>query len=130
MLNLIQGFHIYGLLVGLGIWLGLEVSIWLGKRNGLKKKVIEEAFIFTVGIGLMGARIYHVIDFWEIYKNRPAKTLYLWEGGLGIFGGLVGGVLGLWIFWKIRKIKVSFLRLLDICVIGVPLAQAIGRWGN
>lgn len=124
-------FHIYGLLIGLSIWLALEVSLRVAKRLEVEKKLIDEALLWVIIPGLIGARIYHVIDLWnEVYSRELIKVLYLWEGGLGIWGGILGGALGLWLFWKVKRMKISFLRLTDVFVVGVPLAQTIGRWGN
>ncbi len=124
-------FHLYGLLIGLAVWLALEVSLYIGKLLRVNRKVIEEAFLWVVIPGIIGARMYHVVDLWQkIYSDNIWKILYLWEGGLGIFGGILGGIVGLFVYWKTRKTKTTLLRLLDVTIIGVPLAQAVGRWGN
>ena len=52
----------------------------------------------------------------------------IWEGGLGIPGGMfLGIVVGLAVA-KYRGINLK--GVLDATVPGLPLAQAIGRWGN
>ncbi len=124
-------FHIYGLLIGLGIWLALEVSLWVAKKWKVDKSIIERACLWAIVPGILGARIYHVIDFWgEYYFKWPVKAFFIWEGGMGIWGGILGGVVGLYFFWKKNLKKISFLSLLDIIVVGLPLGQSIGRWGN
>jgi len=52
----------------------------------------------------------------------------VWRGGMGIFGGIVGGVLGAWFYS--RKREERFLLFLDVGGLGLPIGQAIGRWGN
>ena len=122
----------YGLLIGLGIWLATEVSVWTGKKMGVKKEMIEKGFWWVVGGGLIGARLYHVVDYWEVYGKNWVEILMVWRGGLGIWGAIGGGVVGLiWFYLKNRdKLGLDLFRLLDVAVVGVPLAQAIGRWGN
>ena len=77
-------------------------------------------------MGIIGARLYHVIDHWSYYsQNLPA----IFGGqGLGIFGAVIGGAIGVLIYayWK----KLRPLRWMDIIAPGLILAQAIGRWGN
>jgi prolipoprotein diacylglyceryl transferase len=52
----------------------------------------------------------------------------IWEGGLALYGGLtVGILLGTWVAHR-RGLPV--LEALDAATPGIPLAQALGRWGN
>ena len=43
-------------------------------------------------------------------------------------GAIIGGVFGLYLFARRRKLTSRIL--LDFAAPAVPLAQAIGRWGN
>ncbi len=117
--------HGYGLMIGLGIWLAWEVALRYGK---VKEKIIEQVAIGTIFWGVVGARAYHVIDLWEYYSVDLVKVLYLWNGGLGIWGAIVGGLTYL-LYFSWRK-GVSFYELSDSIVLGLPLAQAVGRIGN
>lgn len=120
-------FHWYGLLIGLGVWISIEIAF--AHRREINKKQLEKAIWWVVTGGVIGARLYHVVDYWNrYYSTNPIKILYVWEGGLGIWGAIGGGVLALGIFCFIYKLK--FLQYLDTLVVGVPLAQAIGRVGN
>ncbi|MGH3745301.1 MAG: prolipoprotein diacylglyceryl transferase, partial [Mycobacteriales bacterium] len=56
------------------------------------------------------------------------RALYIWDGGLGIWGAIALGSLGAWI--GCRRYHVSLLHLADATAVGIPLAQAIGRFGN
>ena len=120
--------YLYGLLIGVGVWAAIEISL-VRKKTQAEKKLLEKAFPWVVFGGIVGARLYHVIDFWSrYYTYNPLKIFYVWEGGLGIWGAIVGGVIGLLLFSKVKKI--NFLELFNSLVIGVPFAQAIGRLGN
>lgn len=119
-------FHPYGFILGLAILASLQVSLWLGKVRKIDQKVIDNLFVWVVLGGVIGARLYHVIDKWsEIYSLNPVSALYLWNGGLGIWGAILGGVTTLYFLSKNK-----FTDLLDIAFFGLPLGQAIGRWGN
>ena len=120
-------FYGYGFLIGLGIWVAMEIAI--ANRGEVKKEVLEKIMTWAVVSGVIGARIYHVVDYWgRYYSTNLNKILYFWEGGLGIWGALGGGVLGVLFFCYFNKLK--FLKFFDILVVGIPLAQAIGRVGN
>src|SRR3989339_1058445 len=56
--------------------------------------------------------------------------MYLWNGGLAIWGAITGGFVGLWISWRLSKRRFRFVELTDVGVLGLPLAQAVGRLGN
>ena len=117
--------HGYGLMIGLGIWLAWEVALRFGK---VKSEIIERLALPTIFWGIVGARAYHVIDLWEYYRSDLVKIFFLWNGGLGIWGAILGGLAYLAYFS--RKSKTNFFELSDSIVIGLPLAQAVGRVGN
>lgn len=120
-------FHLYGLLIGLGILIGASVSAIMAKKVKLKADDVWDALLWVGGGGVIGARLYHVLDLWEYYWLNPTKILAVWNGGLGIFGGILGGMVGLWFYTKNRQ---KFIKILDLAAFGLPVGQAIGRWGN
>ncbi len=117
--------HGYGLMIGLGIWLAWEIALRYGKT---KPQLIEKIAPMTIFWGIVGARAYHVVDLWEYYSTDLIKVFYLWNGGLGIWGAILGG-LGYLIYFS-KKNKVNFYEVSDSIVLGLPLAQAVGRVGN
>jgi len=120
--------YLYGLLIGMGVWAAIEISL-ARKKTDKEKKDLENVLPWVVLGGIVGARLYHVIDFWaRYYSFDPIKMFYVWEGGLGIWGAIVGGMLAIFIYCLIKKL--NFLKTLDDLIVGVPLAQAIGRVGN
>jgi len=120
-------FHLYGFLIGLGVLVGAGVSAKMAKEVKLKAGAVWDSLLWILGGGVLGARVYHVVDYWAYYRQNLGEIVAVWQGGLGIFGGIVGGVLGLWLY---TKSKVRFLKLLDVVAFGLPIGQAIGRWGN
>ena len=86
------------------------------------------AMILTMAAAIIGARIYYVIFSWDYYRENILAIFNLREGGLAIYGGLIAGVLAIFLLSKWKKIP--FPRVLDTCVIGVPIGQILGRWGN
>jgi len=108
----------------------IAVGVWLvareAERKGFKKDDIYEAAVWIIVGGLIGARLFHVLDHWsDEFAANPIRAFYIWEGGLAIWGALVGGlIIGALIAWR-RGWR--FPKLLDAAAPGLILAQAIGR---
>ncbi len=69
---------------------------WLwGRRDGLNGDAILSTATWCIIGGLIGARILHVIDFWDdFYQYNPERIVYFWSGGIAIFGAYLGGFAG------------------------------------
>jgi len=119
----------YGLMIALGV----VAAVWLFGRR-LEERHIgthEDAnaiAVWGVIAGVIGARIYHVATDWELFEGDWWRVFAIWQGGLGIPGGMFAGVVvGTWA-GKRRGIPLGpGLNAVAPCL---PLAQAIGRWGN
>ena len=121
--------HIYGLMIAAGVVAG----VWLSGRRleaagtGTREQM-SQIGVWAVVAGVLGARVYYVItDKSQVWKS-PSRWIQIWEGGLGIPGGLLAGVL--MAVWVARRKGVAPASLLTAAAPAVPLAQAIGRWGN
>ena len=120
----------YGLMIALGVLAG----VWLFGRR-LEQKGIgtrEDASsisIWAVAAGVVGSRLYHVVTSWDSrFSDDPLSIFKIWEGGLGIPGGLAAGILVA--AWRARVRGLSIAAVASAAAPAVPLAQAIGRWGN
>lgn len=118
----------YGILMATGMILGTLIALKEAKRVGLKEDDVLDLAIIAIPIGLLGARLYYVIFNWEYYSQNTSQILNFRGGGMAIHGALIGGILTGYIFTRIKKI--DFSKMADTVIIGMPLAQAIGRWGN
>ena len=150
------GFQIFGsycvryyglILIGGAIVAGLLATVE-AQRRGQDSEMVWDGIVWVLIGGIVGARLWHVLTpsqsllipgclptpeqnchvtfVW--YLQHPADIIAVWRGGLGIPGGVAGGVLGLYLF--ARRVKLPFGVWLDIATPGLPLAQAVGRWGN
>ena len=119
----------HGLLIALGIAVGSWLAGWGLARKGYDGALALGSLFLVVPLGLVGARLYHVLTEYHRYTRNPfPKVLEVWEGGLGIYGAVAGGFLGLLLFSWYRGI--TPLALADAAAPGLVLGQAIGRWGN
>jgi prolipoprotein diacylglyceryl transferase len=120
--------HVYGALIVAGVVAAVWVADRRWRARGGEAGTFSAIAMWAVPGGLIGARLYHVVTDYELYTHDPLGALEIWKGGLGIWGGIAGGVLAGWIY--IRRHGLDFGAILDCVAPALPLAQAIGRWGN
>jgi prolipoprotein diacylglyceryl transferase len=118
----------YGLLIALGVF----AAIWLADRRwqarGGEQGTVASLAMWAVPGGLVGARLYHIATDYELYTHHPLNMVKVWQGGLGIWGGIAGG-LGVGAIY-LRRHHIPLRDMMDAVAPALPLAQAIGRWGN
>lgn len=118
----------YGVMIAIGFLIATWFATNLAKKRDIDAdKLLNGALLSFIG-GIVGARLYFVALSWPSFANHPEEILATWLGGLSIHGGIIGAVITGWIYCKISKL--DFLPALDVCACVVPLAQAVGRWGN
>jgi prolipoprotein diacylglyceryl transferase len=121
--------HAYGLMIALGV----IAAVWLTGRRleargaGTRDDVSAMA-LWAVIAGILGARLYHVATDWDSFADHPERIVQIWRGGLGIPGGLLAGIV---VGWYVTKRRGIDPKVMATCAApAIPLAQAIGRWGN
>ena len=97
------------------------------KRNGIKEDDILDLLFWGLIVGIIGARLYYVLFNLKEYTSI-GEMFAIWNGGLAIHGGILATLIFTIIYSKIKKF--NLLKITDICVVGLILGQAIGRWGN
>src|SRR5450759_1038844 len=81
----------YGLIVMAAIAAGVWVASREAKRKGLAEDYLGDAILWVLLAGILGARLFHVIDHWpDEFAGNPLRALYIWEGGLAIWGAVIG----------------------------------------
>lgn len=124
------GFQIalYGVIIGIGVICGVLMAAHVSKKENMDSDMIWDFAIYAIIFSIIGARIYYVVFEWDMYKDNLLDVFNLRNGGLAIYGAVIAAFLTLFIYTRIRK--QSFLQMVDVCVPGLILGQAIGRWGN
>jgi phosphatidylglycerol:prolipoprotein diacylglycerol transferase len=119
---------VYGIIISLAILISSLLAEKLAKRRGKDTALLWDGLFWTILIGVIGARLYHVIDYWSYYSQDLVKIVMIWKGGLGIIGGILAGAVTFTTYLKIKKENV--LEWLDIAGLIVPLGQGLGRFAN
>ena len=125
----------YGLLMLAAILTAATIASREVARRGDNPDNLWDMLFWILIPGFIGARLYYVFiqsprgpEGLGYYLSNPGTILQVWSGGIHIFGGFLFGTIALLIFSRIRRLNP--LTYLDAIALGLPLAQAIGRWGN
>jgi len=95
------------------------------KRKGIDPQEIGSVAIWAVLGGIIGARLFHVMENLDHYASNPSDLMEF--KGLAIWGAVAGGAVAVFVYAKIRNLP--FMRLADVIVPGLLVAQIIGRFG-
>lgn len=118
----------YGIIIAVGFVLAVVYMMYRSKDFGVTSDDTLDLVLWTVPIGVICARLYYCIFYWELYADNPISMLYIWQGGLAIYGAVIGGAVTVVIVSKVKKIKTGVF--LDLASMGVLIGQIFGRWGN
>jgi len=119
----------YGLMTLAGCIAGAVLAHYEMKRRGENPVHVWNILALGVVLGLIGARLYHVIDLWSSYYSQHLTEIpAIWHGGQGIYGAIVGALAALILYVRWQKLDLAMYA--DVGVIGFLLGQAVGRWGN
>jgi phosphatidylglycerol---prolipoprotein diacylglyceryl transferase len=117
---------------GIGYAIGLATGFWIitseARRRGLNLAVIPNGVIIVAAAALVGGRLYHVIDQWQLYKDDPLKIILPPYTGLGAYGGLAAGIVALYLYCRWKRLE--FWTWADVAAPAVFVMQGIARWGN
>lgn len=124
------GFEItlYGVLIGIGMLAGILLAAHQAKVAGQNPDIIWDFAIYAIVFSIVGARLYYVAFEWDMYKDDLLSIFNTRQGGLAIYGGVIAAFLTLFIYARLKKQNPFWI--MDACVPGLILGQAIGRWGN
>ncbi|WP_420898461.1 prolipoprotein diacylglyceryl transferase [Cryobacterium lactosi] len=123
--------HAYAICILIGIFLATALTSRRLTKRGGEPGVVLDIILWAVPLGIVGARIFHVLTHPNDYFYDGANLLdvfAVWKGGIAIFGALLGGAVGAYI--GCRRAGIRFWSFADALAPGMLLAQAMGRLGN
>ena len=124
--------HWYGVMYALAFLAAYQFGVLpYAKRRGIPKPVAEKICVWTIIFGLLGGRLYYVVqqpDLWQNYILHPINIIAFWQGGMAFFGAIITGFITLAICaWRYGY---NPWIALDGGVIFAVVGQPIGRIGN
>jgi phosphatidylglycerol:prolipoprotein diacylglycerol transferase len=96
------------------------------ERKGWDPAIGSSAVVWAAIGGIVGARLWIVLDAWDEFVRAPAGFL-LTGGGFVWYGGLVGGAVAMTLYF--RRHGIPWLQGADAAAPALALGQAIGRIG-
>jgi phosphatidylglycerol:prolipoprotein diacylglycerol transferase len=120
--------HWYGVAYAVGLAAAYLVISREARWRGLDLSQLGNGMIVVAIAALIGGRLYHVIDQWQLYRDDLAKIVLPPYSGLGVYGGIIAGTLTAYLY--IRWRKEPFLGWADAVAPGLFVMQAVARWGN
>ena len=133
LLDIGNGIYWYGVIITVGVLIALLFCARQAPKYGITQDNLYEFFIWALPLSLIGARLYYVIFYLDLYQNADgsldwSRVIAIWDGGAAIYGGIIAALITLVIFCKAKKLSIG--AMMDVCVMGLFIGQAIGRWGN
>lgn len=116
----------YGLMIAIGILVALSILFRLARDNGYDEDKIFNMALIAIFSGMIGGKLLFIITELKNVINNPL-ILKNFGTGFVIYGAIMGGAIGVYLYC--RRQKWDTLKILDIVVPGVALAQGFGRIG-
>ncbi len=114
----------YGLMMAIGfLW------AWRFSRVACMRRGWDPEFAYTLVVnamisGVIGARLFHVIDHWDHFSADPSR-IFTANSGLTWYGGLILAIVTSWIWCRVKGY--SFTGGLDMVA---PVLAAGYAWGR
>jgi prolipoprotein diacylglyceryltransferase len=116
----------YMLLIAAALLTSIVILFWETRRAWRLSHVANSALI-ALALGLLSARIEHVIISWEYYRTVPSEILNFAAGGLNAHGAIVGAVVGGWI--SARMLQHDFDQWLSAAAYALCVISIAAWWG-
>ncbi|MBI2305229.1 MAG: prolipoprotein diacylglyceryl transferase [Chloroflexi bacterium] len=119
----------HGLLTAVGVLFGVWLAVAIAKRgnSGITEDDVYNMALWVVPGGIIGARLFHVVDKWGYYSLNPGAIFALHDGGLAVMGGIFGGVVTWLVYSRVKGIAIA--PLAAPAAFGLIVGQIIGRMG-
>ena len=140
--------HWYGIFIGIGFLASFGLLMYLKQYAKLTSDQIYNIAMIALFAGVIGGRVFYVVQFWEQFSGRGLLAiLNVHEGGLVFYGGFILAFTAECIYAKWPTVRrrllgmkekqpadgsesrkdISILALLDILGPAMALAHAFGR---
>lgn len=125
--------HSYGFMLALSFLLGIWLSSYKAKKEGLNPETIADMGFWIILSAIVGSRLYYVFLHFEEFKGNltsifnPFQDGFIGIGGLVMYGGFIGAIVAGILYFKIKKIP--FLPYADISAPSVGIGIFLTRIG-
>jgi phosphatidylglycerol---prolipoprotein diacylglyceryl transferase len=117
----------YGTMLFLAFLGSMNLAAWRARREKLDPEVIYDLALWVFMGGLIGARVFYVIQYWGDKVRTVADIFKIWEGGIVLYGSIMGGTAAFFLYRMLRPFPLR--PFLDIVAPSLALGVALGRLG-
>ena len=117
----------YGLMMVIGFLAAVYLIRRLSRNITPDPQLITNAALYSLIGGVVGARLFYVIHYFEHFKEDPVSVFAIWHGGLELLGGVLLAVTIIFFYLLYHKLPIR--HYLDILAIALMLALVFGRIG-
>jgi phosphatidylglycerol---prolipoprotein diacylglyceryl transferase len=116
---------------GLMMVVGFVMALWLLRRLSRSfisnPQIITNIALYSLVAGVIGARLFYIIHYYDKFQTSPVELFYIWQGGLEFYGGVIFAmavIIGYMVYYKL-----PVRQILDVLAVGLMLGLAFGRIG-
>ncbi|MFZ2653406.1 MAG: prolipoprotein diacylglyceryl transferase [Victivallales bacterium] len=117
----------YGIMAALGFLAAVSLLMLNRKTADIDAEQVTDVAMVCMISGIVGARIFYVVQFWNLYKDNPFNIIRIDQGGLVFFGGFLCAIAML-IFYCWKK-RLNILKILDVFGPSLAIGHFFGRIG-
>lgn len=117
----------YGLMLMLAFLGAMTLAARRAAKERLDPEVVYDLALWVFLGGLIGARLFYVVQYWGERVHSLVDVIKIWEGGIVLYGSLIGATVGLFAYWLLRRFPL--LPTLDAIAPSLALGVALGRFG-
>lgn len=117
----------YGVMAAVGFIVANFVIQWNRKKAKLSSDQSTTLIMLAMIFGVIGARIFYVIQFWNQFEGHFWRVFRVDQGGLVFYGGFFLALIAIFTYCKIYHLDV--VRVMDVCAPALAIGHACGRIG-
>ena len=92
----------YGLMLFFAFLASTNLAARVARREKLDPEVIYDLSLFVFLGGLLGARLFYVIQYWGVRVHALLDVFRVWEGGIVLYGSIIGGTIAFFLYRILR----------------------------
>ena len=117
----------YGVMAALGFIVAMFLLEFNRKYAKVSKDQCSTLLFLAMISGILGARIFYVVQFFHYYRNNLWGIIRIDQGGLVFYGGFLLALATVIVYSKIHKLDI--IRILDFFIPALTAAHGLGRIG-
>jgi phosphatidylglycerol---prolipoprotein diacylglyceryl transferase len=117
----------YGTMLFFAFLGSTQLAAWRARREKLDPELLYDLALWVFIGGLVGARLFYVIQYWGDRIRTFGDIFKIWEGGIVLYGSIMGGTATFFFYRLLRPFPLR--PMLDVVAPSLAIGIALGRFG-